>query len=184
MDRMKRDVKVNHVFILGDLPCAIESYIQCKTNEQRVCLSKMCDGVKDCSDGSDENQICKSQNFSRTININPQENGQIEFSWLVDDPGQSFKVTIVDIHGENILKEEVVQQARINVRGHVECGRYMIIAQNTVNYKIQLRTYKYLPPKSHTPTNLVYISESRMLKWDADPHTCVPRVFYVNILLT
>ncbi|KII71658.1 hypothetical protein RF11_02410 [Thelohanellus kitauei] len=164
----------------GDILCPEAFYIECQINDQRVCISKMCDGFEDCQDGSDENKFCHSQNFSRTINVDYHDNGYIEFSWRAEDPGSSFEVTIVDIIQESIFIKEVVKQARIKVGGHVNCGEYTIIAKNTISYNIQFETYQYLQTKSYAPINLAYDSNNQTLKWDFDAHTCVPRIFYIE----
>ncbi|KII73130.1 hypothetical protein RF11_14816 [Thelohanellus kitauei] len=141
----------------------------------------MCDGVIDCSDGSDEYKFCYSQNFSRTISLNHRENGHIEFSWRAKDSSLSFQVTIIDLHDESILIDEIIKEANMDVGGHVICGSYLIIVQNTINYKVQQATYQYIPPKVLTPKNLAYDPENNKLKWDAYPYPCVPRIYYVKI---
>ncbi|KII67846.1 hypothetical protein RF11_11609 [Thelohanellus kitauei] len=84
-------------------------------------------------------------------------------------------------HDESILMNEVVKEANIDVGGHVNCGSYLIIAKNTINYNIQQATYQYIPPKFLAPKNLAYDSENQRLKWDAYPYLCVPRIYYVKI---
>ncbi|KII67402.1 hypothetical protein RF11_05326 [Thelohanellus kitauei] len=76
---------------------------------------------------------------------------------------------------------EVVNEANIDVGGHINCGRYLLITKNTINYNIQQATYEYIPPKFLAPKNLVYDYKNNKLKWDAYPYPCVPRIYYVKI---
>ncbi|KII72571.1 putative vitellogenin receptor [Thelohanellus kitauei] len=180
MEQMNKTVQVANLYIFATIPCLENIYIPCQNKNQRICISKMCDNMEDCSDGSDENLICYSQNFSRAIDLNLQDYGSVDFSWGAEDSGNSYLVTVINLDTKNILIEQVVKHVHLNAGGHVHCGRYMMIIKNTINFNILFRSYKYIPIKTHTPTNLVYNQQSRMLTWDADPHNCVPRIFYIE----
>ncbi|KII71471.1 Low-density lipoprotein receptor-related protein [Thelohanellus kitauei] len=165
----------------GIIPCAGDEMFTCGSNAI-ICMSKVCDGFTHCEDQSDEKRHCGNNNSIQDVNYYAKDGGVVSFSWTQSISSLPFEILIHSMNKNIDVIRKQTHKSIIDVKGHVECERYVLIVKNQ-EFVIRYLQYKYIKPSnSFTPRKLKYERKSHILSWQVTIPMCISPVFYIECL--